>query len=123
MVEYVEGFQPEGRAQALVDGEDAGDLGIKLVVCDSPEGVFPDIAVCPRYSTGVGNECGGVQLPAIRLASSGTDGLMKISRDPWYQAWPVVADIRERDILSCSYGEWGSALNVDQRSELPVIEQ
>ena len=100
MVQYVEGLQPECRVEALVDGEDAGDLGVELVVGNAAEGVSADVSICSVSAQVAGesgaapgsdlSEGGRVQVSPVCPAGSGTDGLVEIDRDSGNEVRAIV---------------------------------
>ena len=106
MIQHVEGFQPEGGGQTLVDREDTGDLSVELIVCGTAERVSADISIrsisgARRWCNGCGapscdlREGGGIEIAAIRLPSSLVDFLVKIDRNTGDEVWPIISHVGE----------------------------
>ena len=68
-------------------------------------------------------ECGRVEIPAIGLAGRLVEFHFVIRTNTGHKVGTIVADIRQGIILPCGYIERGSAGNMHERREFPVIDQ
>jgi hypothetical protein len=138
VVEEVEGFEAELHREALVNGEDARDLGVEGVDPRTAEGVSADVAVgavpgalqhvdgggagkigasCERRS-----ECCRVEIGAVGRASGGTDRAVEVDGLAGNEVGAIVADIGERGVGAGGDGERHAAGDVGRAGELPKAE-
>jgi len=125
MVQNVEGLQPKGHGQPLIDRKYPGDLCIKLVVRVAAVGVSADIAIRPIGGTRRGDLREGrrVQVCPVRSAARGPARYVEIGRNSAGQIRAIVANISERVVLTRGHSEWRSTDDMHQRRELPVVEE